>query len=68
MIREKRGRTSYYLECDRCNIQSTAALSKEGALRLAREAGWRIEERWNGLIRVSHHLCPWCRRDAENAK
>ena len=68
MIREKRGRTTYYLECNRCNLQSPAALSQEGALRLAREKGWRLEERWNGLAYVSHHLCPWCQRDEDSHK
>ena len=65
MIREKRNRTTYYLECDRCNLQSPAALGKEGALHLAGEKDWCVEEWWNGLAHVAHHLCPWCQRDED---
>ena len=68
-IRSKRPRTLYYLECDRCAIQSPAAFDEQGALQLARQAGWRIETRWNGFLHISTHTCPWClqdERDREN--
>lgn len=64
MKHEKQYKVCWF-ECDVCGIASPNSLSWSEARAAMREAGWEIEETWNGLNYVTRHLCPDCRTENE---
>jgi len=64
-MRSKQQRVTYYLECDRCGLQSYPAADKDVTRCFARAEGWLIEERWNGYAYIQTHICPQCQAEED---
>jgi predicted RNA-binding Zn-ribbon protein involved in translation (DUF1610 family) len=60
-----RERTLYNVQCDECGMTGPDRFSARTAIAAAREAGWRIESRWNGLEHIVRYYCPVCAEERD---